>query len=427
MYPTLTSAPIVNDTMSSLGGSHILRVAYEVQALIASGVRIANFTIGDFDTSTFRIPAELEQGIIEAYHNGMTNYPQAMGIPDLRQSVADYYAHYLGLDYRAENVIVSSGIRPTLYALFMTVVNEGEGVIYGIPSWNTRAYAVLSKAKHFAIPTRAENNFLLTAEEIEPYLAESAVIALCSPSNPTGTMFTAEQLLPICELVLAENKRRAEVGQKPLYLLFDMVYWQYATPNRPHVHPLALLPELKPYVIYADGMSKSFGATGIRVGWAVGPAQTMGHISDLIGFIGAWAPKPEQYACAQYLHRFDAQAEYLAHARKIAFRRMETVENTIADMQKEGLGIRCIEPQGGFFMSIEVPVLGAKTTDGTLLNDYESIRKFILHEGKTAFGPFAAFDNPESETWFRASVSSLSDDDIEYGLSELRKALKSLS
>jgi aspartate aminotransferase len=426
MHTTLITAPIVNDTMSSLAGSHILRVAYEVQALIASGVRIANFTIGDFDTTTFRIPAELEQSIIDAYHQGMTNYPQAMGIPELRQAIADYYQHYLGLNYRAENIIVSSGVRPTLYALYMTVVNEGDGVIYGIPSWNTRAYVVLSKAKHFAIPTRRENNFLLTAEEIKPYLAESAIVALCSPSNPTGTMFTAEQLLPICELVLAENKRRAETGQKPLYLLYDMVYWQYATPERPHVHPLALLPELHPYVIYTDGMSKTFGATGIRVGWAAGPPKTMGHISDLIGFIGAWSPKPEQYACAQYLHRFDAQREYLTRARNIAFRRMETVERMIADMQKEGLPIRCIEPQGGLFMSIEVPVLGAKTPDGTSLNDYDSIRKFILHEGKTAFVPFAAFDNPESETWFRASVSSLSDDNVVYGLSELRGALKGL-
>ena len=418
--------PIVNETMSGLAGSHILRIAYEVQALIASGVRIANFTIGDFDTQTFRIPQELEAHIMEAYRQGLTNYPQASGIMELRRAVTEYYRHYLQTDFQSDEIIVGSGVRPTLYATFMTVVNRGETIIYGIPSWNTRAYVVLSGANHAAIPTRAENNFLLTAEEIAPHLGEAAVVALCSPCNPTGTMYTPAQLEAIATLILEENRKRVARHQKPVYLLYDMVYWQYTNPERPHIHPLALVPELKPYTIYTDGMSKTFGATGIRVGWAAGPKEIVTRISDYIGFVGAWAPKPEQWACAQYLTQFEAQQVYLNQAKSIAFRRMERISKTINAMNAEGLPIRCIAPQGGLFMSIEIPVLGKTTPDGTVLNDWDGIRRYVLHEGKTAFVPFAAFDNPESETWFRASVSCLSDDDIIFGLESLKKALSAL-
>lgn len=422
---TTANAPRVNEMMAGITGSEILKVAYEVQGLIASGKRVANYTIGDFDSSAFRIPRALEDGVVENYREALTNYPRAMGMDQLRDAVVEYYRNGLGVDYQRAGVVVGSGVRPLIYSTYLTVVEPGEGIVFSYPCWNTRAYTRLCGGKELGVAARPENNFLLTAAEIKPRLGEAALVALCSPANPSGTMYDPETLGEICDLMLAENRKRLAAGRKPVYLLYDHVYWQY-TFDRPHAHPVGVRPEMQDYTIYTDGMSKSFAATGLRVGWGVGPEAVMPHISDLVGFIGAWAPKPEQLASADWLVRFDDHKTYFESLLGRIGARLSELSEGLLKMGEDGLGISCIPPQGGLFLSINAELKGKQTPAGETLNTSDDIRRYLLHEGGTAFVPFSAFDAPESDAWFRASVSSLPAEDVSWSLGELRAALERL-
>src|SRR5204863_3300024 len=140
---------------------------------------------------------------------------------------------------------------------------------------------------------------LPTASMLRNKLRDARLLVLNSPVNPTGTVFTAKQLEEICDAVLEENERRRG-KDRPLFVLYDQVYWML-TFGVKHVHPVALRPAMAAYTIYVDGISKSFAATGLRVGWGVGPSPIIKQIADLLTHVGAWAPRPEQVATASLL------------------------------------------------------------------------------------------------------------------------------
>ena len=141
-----------------------------------------------------------------------------------------------------------------------------------------------------------------TADTIRPHLKGAKLLALCSPQNPTGTVFTREQLEEICDLVLEENRSRGE-DEKPLYIMYDQIYGALLHGGEKHVDPVSLRPELRPYTVYVDGISKALAATGVRVGWALGPDYIIDKMKSILGHIGAWSPKAEQMATARGLDR----------------------------------------------------------------------------------------------------------------------------
>ena len=193
---------------NTLIGSEIIKIGNEVNDMKRKGAQIANLTIGDFDPSIFPIPKELEQAIIKAYLDGHTNYPPADGILPLRETIKDILKDRYNLDFGTNEVLVAGGSRPLIYATFLSLVDPGDKVIYPAPSWNNNHYCHLSSAKGIAVETTVENNFMPTAAQLKPHLKGATLLALCSPLNPTGTMFTEEQLAEICDIVLEENKFR---------------------------------------------------------------------------------------------------------------------------------------------------------------------------------------------------------------------------
>lgn len=257
----------VSQMAENLKGSEIIKLAGEVKAKIAQGNKIFNLTIGDFDPTLFPIPTALKNEIITAYTNNETNYPAANGVEELRVEVAEFLTTRQGLDYSPNSILISGGARPLIYALYQTIIDKNDTVLFPVPSWNNNHYTHLSGGKQQMIETRPENDFMPTAAELKPYIKEATMIALCSPLNPTGTTFTKEGLAEICQLVLEENQRRT-VDEKPLYLLFDQIYWVLTYGETKHFDPVSLFPEMRDYTIYIDGISKAFAATGVRVGWA---------------------------------------------------------------------------------------------------------------------------------------------------------------
>ena len=187
---------------NSLIGSEIIKIGNEVNELKSKGAKIANLTIGDFDPSIFPIPAGLKAEIVDAYNHNHTNYPPADGILALRETIVDVLKDRYDLDFKTNEILVSGGSRPLIYATYLALIDPGDKVIYPAPSWNNNHYCHLSSAEGIAVETTAENNFMPTAELLKPHLKGATLLALCSPLNPTGTMFTKEQLEEICDVVI---------------------------------------------------------------------------------------------------------------------------------------------------------------------------------------------------------------------------------
>ena len=402
-----------------LVGSEILKIAGEVRAAVLKGAKICNLTVGDFASSEFPIPAELMTAIGAALAAGETNYPPSDGVLRLRVAVQAFYRERLKLEVPLESVLIAGGSRPIVYAAYSALVDPGETVVYPTPSWNNNHYCHLVSAKRVELPTSADAGFLPTAKELKPLLTDARLLALCTPLNPTGTVMAEDEVRRIAEAIADENRRRDQVGQKPLYLLYDQVYWTLTFGKAHHVTPVGLVPELAPYTIFVDGISKAFAATGVRVGWGVGPRAVISAMRDILGHVGAWAPRAEQVATAAFLGDSAAVDRYSAQLRKGLQARLDKLHKGFARMAEAGLPVRSIEPQGAIYLSVQFALVGKHG-----LSTNNDVRRYLLEEAGFAAVPFQAFGLEGETGWFRLSVGAVSEKDCEDALPRVEAALR---
>jgi aspartate aminotransferase len=409
----------------NLHGSEIIKIAGEINELKRQGQNIANLTIGDFDSNIYPIPAGLQDGIVEAYDQHQTNYPPADGILDLRQSVSVFLKSRYELDYAANQILITGGSRPLIYSVYMAIVDPGDKVVFPTPSWNNNHYCDLTRAHGVEIPTRPEDNFMPTADDLRPHIKGAALLALCSPLNPTGTMFSKKDLEEICDLVIEENKSR-EAGAKPLYILYDQIYSQLTFGHHEHFNPVSLRPELMDVTVFVDGASKCFASTGVRVGWGFGPAHVINHMKAIVGHMGAWAPKAEQVAMAHYLTDDNAVNAYLADFKEKIQKSLTTLYNGFQQLKAEGFNVDAIAPMGAIYLTIKVDYSGKTTPEGKTLTTATDINFYLIKEAGVAFVPFSAFGTGEDVNWFRASVGASTLQDIEGLVPRIKTALEKL-
>ena len=415
----------VSKMAASLIGSEIIKIGNEVNEMIRKGEKICNLTIGDFDPALYPIPEELGAEISKAYQAGHTNYPPANGMAELRQSAAAFLNERLGLDYPANDLLVAGGSRPLIYATYLALIDHGDKVVFPVPSWNNNHYCHLSGAQPVMVETRAENNFMPTAADIAPHLKGATLLALCSPLNPTGTVFSKEDLAAICDLVIEENQSRS-VGEKPLYIMYDQIYWMLTFGHTEHFDPVNLRPELRDYVIYIDGISKCLAATGVRVGYAFGPTTVIDKMKSILGHIGAWAPKAEQVAVAKYLEDGEAVDGFTVAFKEKVQRSLDTLFHGLKELKRSGQAVDAIVPMGAIYLTARIDVLGKATADGKVLRTNKDITSYLIQEAKLAVVPFGAFGTSELSPWFRMSVGGASLESIQSALPRLREALLKL-
>lgn len=416
---------IVSNLAENIVGSEIIKLAWEVNDKIKKGEKIYNLTIGDFNSKIFPIPAELKQEIITAYQNDETNYPPAEGVPELRTAVCHFLKRLHGFDFQSENIIITCGARPVIYAIYKCIVDPGDTVIFPVPSWNNNHYVHLSQAKTVLIETKPENNFMPSAADIKKHIKNATLISLCSPLNPTGTTLTKESLAEICDMILEENAKRPE-GKKPVYLMYDQIYWTLTFGNTKHYDPISLRPEMKDYTIFVDGISKAFAATGVRVGWGMGPKKVIDKMKSMLGHMGAWAPRPEQMATARYLMNDKAVDTYLADIRQKISDRLTAFYKGFQALKAEGHKVDAIAPQAAIYLTVQFALHGKKTADGKTLTTTKDVTKYILDEAKVAIVPFYAFGDSDASSWYRLSVGTCKVEDADGIISNLRAALKKL-
>ncbi len=408
----------------NLVGSEIIKLAGEIKERIQAGQDIHNFTIGDFNPALFPIPEKLEEEIIKAYQEKQTNYPASNGVPELRAEVARFIQQRQGLEYSANDFLIAGGARPLIHAAYQALVDQDDEVVFPVPSWNNNHYTHMAHGKKVMIETSPDTNFMPVVEQLKPHMDTARLIALCSPLNPTGTVFSKEQLEAICDAVVEANKRRGP--ENPLYVMFDQIYWVLCYENTQHFDPVSLNPEMRPYTIFIDGLSKAFAATGIRVGWAFGPSHIIAKMKSILGHIGAWAPKAEQVATAAYLSQTDEVDQYLAWIKTELSERLVMFYEGFTNMKNEGFPVEVIRPQGALYLTVKFSLRGKETTEGTTFESTKDIAAFLLDKAGLALVPFYAFGASEDSEWFRLSVGTADKNEISNVFMRLKSAFSTL-
>ncbi|MFT4092404.1 MAG: pyridoxal phosphate-dependent aminotransferase [Niabella sp.] len=400
---------LLSSLSSSLPVNQILAFNNRIKARVKAGESLHNLTIGDFDPGIFPIPTALEAAIIKAYRNKQTSYPMAEGNAELRAAVSGFVSKKLSVDYTPSDILVAAGGRPLIYATYRVIVDPGDKVIYPVPSWNNQYYTVFTNAVPCIVETGAGDFFMPTAGLLEPHIKDAVLIALCSPQNPTGTCFTKKQLEDICDLVIAENKRRGPEAKK-LYIMYDQIYNLLTYGDAAYVHPVGIRPEMKNYVIYIDAISKSFAATGVRVGWAYGPADVISKMKLVLSYIGAWAPMPEQVAVAEFLNDTDAVDHFLYYLKNALQNRLNLLYKGLMQMKQEGLPVDAIAPEASLYLSFKIEV------------DMD-LSGVLLEEAGIAVLPFPLFGAGHAAGWYRMSVGTCRLESIPTVLKKLRTVI----
>ncbi len=423
LIPEFLPSEIADTGLSSLArgviGSEILKIASEIRALKAKGEQICNLTVGDFDPAYFPVPNELLEGTRIALAEGHTNYPPSDGVLVLREALVRFYERELGLKYPVESVLVAGGARPLLYGAYRTLIDPGDAAVYPVPSWNNNHYAYLSGAKPIEIPVSAASNFFPTAEQIAPHIGVARTVFINSPLNPTGTVIDRDELRKIATLVVEENARRQRSGSRPVYFIYDQVYWKLTFGGAVHHTPIELVPEVAPYTLLLDALSKSFCATGLRVGWGFMPPAIRKRMADILGHVGAWAPKAEQVASAALLDATEATNTFQSSMKSKIKARLDAAHTGFLAMKRDGLPVDAIAPQGAIYLSARFDLIG-KTIAGRAITTNEHIRRLLLEEAGLAIVPFQAFGLKEESGWFRLSVGAVSEGDIHAVFPRLR-------
>jgi aspartate aminotransferase len=222
-------------------------------------------------------------------------------------------------------------------------------------------------------------------------------------------------------MVLRENERRLP-DEKKLYILFDAMYGNLATKASSHHNPITVCPEVKPYVITLGAISKVFAATGVRVGWCLGPSPVLQKMKNLLTHMGAWAPMAEQKAVARFLPQTDAIKRYLKNFKGELNYRLDAIYTGIKNLRKGGFPIDAVAPQGGLYLSIRIDLIG-RVINGKKIETAADISEYLLQQSSFAVLPFSVFGSSDELPWFRISVGTSQKWDIPVMIKKLEEAL----
>jgi aspartate aminotransferase len=333
------------------------------------------------------------------------------------------------MDYPLECFTIVSGGRPSLYGTYRLLVDPGDLVVFPVPSWNNTNYRDVCQVEVKMVPCRAEDSFQPTADLLRPHLSEARLFVLNTPQNPSGGVMPRKEVEAFGHLLVEENERRKETGQKPLYLLYDQIYRSIVFPGYEHFSPVQLVPECAPYVIHSDGISKGHCSTGLRCGWIFGPAAFARKALALLTHVGAWAPKPVQIGAAEWLNDVDAVNAWDEGLIDRVQKRLLVLHQGMKDLVEAGFPVDIVQPQGAIYLSVRFDLVGKTTPSGVVLQNNEDIRKYLLQEAGFALVPFAAFGATDADQggWSRASVGAVSSDELRRALPRVKKVLEALS
>jgi aspartate aminotransferase len=336
----------ISRIVQNLEPSATLAMAAKAKELKAAGKTVFDFSVGEPDFTT---PQHICQAAVAAMNAGHTHYTVASGIPELRSAIAKQYQAAHGLSYTAQQVVVSNGAKHSLHNVFTALCNPGDEVIIPAPYWVSYAELVkLTGAVPVIVPTEESNQFKLTPAQLRGAITgKTTILLVCSPSNPTGTMYSPEELGELADVALQRN----------LIVVSDEIYERLIYGNHRFASFATVRPGMQDRTVIVNGASKAYAMTGWRIGWTLSPANVATAMADLQSQETSNPSSISQYAAIAAIQGpQDCVARMLAEFAK----RREFVRQRVASIA----GLSCPDMAGAFYAFINIKAHLGRTYSG---------------------------------------------------------------
>lgn len=384
--------------------SATLALNAKANALKAQGVDVVNFGVGepDFDT-----PDNIKQAAMRAIQEGFTRYTPVGGIPELKEAIIKRFQTDLGLTYKPAEVMVSCGGKHALYNLFQVLFDQGDEVVVPAPFWvSYPPMLMLAEATPVIIPTKEEDGFKLTAEELKERITpKTKGIILNSPSNPTGMVYTQRELEALAGVVLAHN----------LIVISDDIYDKILFDGASFINLAMLAPELKERTFVLNGVSKTYAMTGWRIGFAAGPEQA---IAAAVNLQSQSTSNPTSIAQKASVEALSGPQDFVGEmVKEFAWRRDDIYRRLL-----EIPGVTSARPGGAFYIFPNFSAYFDRINPAPGQSHSQALAEYFLEEAKVAAVPGAEFGE---DTCIRLSFAT-SRERIATGVTRIGGALEKL-
>ena len=394
----------LSNRLQRLAPSATLAMSQKSSEMKAQGIDVINLSVGEPD---FNTPDRIKEAAKQAVDENYSRYSPVPGYPELRKAIVEKLKRENGLDYTTNEILVSNGAKQSVCNTVMALVNPGEEVIIPAPYWvSYPQMALLAGGTPVFVEATFEQNFKMTPEQLEAAITpKTRLIILCSPSNPTGSVYNKEELRALANII---------VKHEDLFVLADEIYEHINYVG--HHESIAQFPGMKDRTIIVNGVSKAYAMTGWRIGYIAAPEWIVKGCNKLQGQYTSGPCSVSQKA-AEFAYT-DSQ-ECVEDMRKAFERR----RNLIVELAKQIPGLEVNVPEGAFYLFPKCSSFYGKTTpSGKAINNSTDLAMYLLEEGHVATVGGDAFGDPNC---FRMSYAT-SDDNIREAMKRIGNALKSL-
>ena len=398
----------ISERIAALEESQTLQVAALCQQLRAEGVDVIGLSLGEPD---FPAPSHVKQAAIDAVNSDVSHYGPTPGFPALRNAIAETLNReikdYPVRPYNANEIVVSVGAKQALCNAIEALIGPEDEVIMPTPCWVSYVEMVkIAQGKSVLVKTTMDNNFCLTAEHLSAAITpKTKLLMLCSPNNPTGSVYSLENLKAIVEVLKSHPQ---------IVVLADEIY-QHILYTGKH-ETMAQFPELEDRLIIINGVSKAYAMTGYRIGWLAC------HNQDLITAVKRL--QGQTISCATTIAQKAAEAAYTGPQECVEEMRQafERRRNLIVKLAKEISGMKVLEPQGAFYLFPDVSAFFGKQYNGQTIHNANELVTYLLQEAHVACVSGSAFGE---DNCIRFSYAT-SEDLIIEAMRRMKEALEKL-
>ena len=393
----------LSSRLNRLAASATLAMSQKSSEMKAQGIDVINMSVGEPD---FNTPDHIKTAAKQAIDNNYSKYSPVAGYPDLRKAIVAKLKNENGLDYTAAEISVSNGAKQCVCNAVLALVDDGDEVIIPAPYWVSYPQMVkLAGGTPVIVPAGFEQDFKMTAQQLEEAITpKTRMLILCSPSNPTGSVYTAEELAALAEVILKHDD---------LFVLADEIY-EHINYTGKHAS-IASVPGMKERSIIINGVSKAYAMTGWRIGFAAAPEWIIKGLNKLQGQYTSGPCSVSQKAAEEAY----VASQQCVEDMRIAFERRR---NLIVELAKDIPGLEVNVPQGAFYLFPKCISFFGKTDGKRVINNSSDLAMYLLEEGHVATVGGDAFGDPEC---FRMSYAT-SDDNIREAMKRIKTCLSKL-
>ncbi|MBD5324464.1 MAG: pyridoxal phosphate-dependent aminotransferase [Bacteroides sp.] len=394
----------ISSRVESLSPSQTLAMSQKSSELKAQGVDVINLSVGEPD---FNTPHHIKEAAKRAIDENFTFYTPVPGYMSLRKAIVENIRQTNGVDYKPEQIVVSGGAKQSLCNVILATINPSDEVIVPTPAWVSYVEMVkLAEGKNVLVPASIEQDFKITPEQLREALTErTRMILLCSPSNPTGSVYTREELQALVDVLKDYPK---------VLVLADEIY-QHINYTGSYTS-LAAFPEIADRVVVVNGVSKAYAMTGWRIGYIAAPLAIAKACTKLQG---QYTSNPSSIAQKAAEAAYSGPQECVEEMR-VAFERRR---NLVVELARQIPGLKVNVPQGAFYLFPEVSAYIGKRCGDRVINNDSDLAMYLLEEGHVATVAGEAFCLPG---YIRLSYAT-SDDNIREAMRRIAEALSRLS